>query len=137
MRQQFFAIFLLFLLNVKSQNNLRIYSANGELFKLSINTILINEHEDANVLVQNIIDDTVVIQIEFFNKLKAEKKVFLVEKGKTVINREFNYKVENVKNKLVISFVNLVKENNSLTHNSPFTKSQLNQIQHFLSCFNG
>lgn len=108
MRYLFFILFLLLILNAKCQNNLRIYSANGELFKLSINTILINEHEDAHVLALNIIDDTITIQIEFSNKLKAQKKIYLLEKGKLVTNKEFNYKVESIQNKLIISFVNIL-----------------------------
>ncbi|MDX2172631.1 MAG: DUF4476 domain-containing protein [Bacteroidota bacterium] len=68
---------------------------------------MINEHEAANVLALNIMDDTVTIQIDLSNNSKAQKKIYLLEKGKVTINKEFNYKVENIKNKLVISFVNV------------------------------
>jgi hypothetical protein len=107
-RTIFFYISIFSFLVVKTQNNLRIYSSNGELFKLSINNELLNQHEVANLLALNIIEDTVVIKIEYPNNLKLEKKIFLLEKGKSVTNKEFNYKVENIKNKLEVSFVNVL-----------------------------
>ena len=86
---------------------MRIYSSNGELFKLSVNNKLFNKHEEANVLVLQVMGDTITIKVEFTNNLKTEKKIYLLEKTKPVTLKEFNYKVENIKNKLIISFINI------------------------------
>ena len=115
MRTLFLYIILLVFLTLKSQNSLRVYSANGEVFKISINNTLSNEHEQANVLVTNVLEDTVTLKIEFPNNLIAVKKIFLVEKSKLVTHKEFNYKVENIKNKLLISFVNVMDIQNIIT----------------------
>ena len=90
-----------------AQNNLRVYSANGEVFKLSVNNTQSNAHEQANVIVTGILQDTVLVKIEFPDNLTALKKLFLIEKTKPVFHKEFTYKVENIKNKLQISFVNV------------------------------
>lgn len=92
---------------INAQNNLRVYSAKGSVFKLFINKNLANEHEQANVLVTEILLDTITVKIEFENNLTLTKTIYLLEKTKKTSNKEFVYKVENLQNKLVISFISV------------------------------
>jgi hypothetical protein len=104
--KRFYIFIALFsFLSVKPQNNLRIYSSNGELFNLSLNGILVNQQQEANVLVTKVVEDTVIIKVGFPNNLKIEKKIYLLEQSKPIANKEFSYIVENLNNKLTISFV--------------------------------
>ncbi len=109
MRTILFYHIIFLVLIFKAQNNFRIYSANGELFKLDVNNVLVNNSLQASVLVKNLTVDTLNVNIEFENKVKVESKIYLLEKSKTVTNKEFTYKVENIKNKLEISFVNVLE----------------------------
>ena len=90
---------------INAQNNLRIYSAKGNVFKLYINKNLANKNEQANVLVTQILQDTVTIKVEFENNLTCTKTIYLLEKTKKTSNKEFVYKAENIKNKLTLSFI--------------------------------
>ena len=99
------SFFLLLILTTGySQNNIRIFSAEGELFTLTVFDTIQNKTPQANVLVQSIFEDTLKIKIEFENKSKLETVIFLYEKGKPTKNKEFNYKVSQVQNKLIISY---------------------------------
>lgn len=91
----------------KAQNNLLVYSFNGDLFKLSINKNIINLKEQASVLVTNVEEDTLMIEIQFSDGKTVEARIYLLEKNKQVKGKEFNYKIEKVKNKPVISFAGI------------------------------
>jgi len=87
-----------------SQNNIRVFSAEGELFTLTVFDSIQNKIPQANMLLQSVFEDTVKIKIEFVNKPMTETVLYLYEKGKPTKNKEFNYKVGLEQNKLKISF---------------------------------
>jgi hypothetical protein len=104
MRIVFFVLSFLLLTVINGQNNLRIYSGEGEVFIAYMNGAALNEKPEANLLIANIKQDTVKIKIEFNNGASGEGVLYLLEKGKPVKNREFNYLLVKKDNKIAFSF---------------------------------
>lgn len=99
------SVLFLFTLNfVLAQNNVRIFSGNGELFSVSIFDTLQNKIPQTNVLVQGIYDDTLRLKIAFENKTKFETTLLLFEKGKPTKNKEFNYRITREQDKIKLSY---------------------------------
>ena len=107
MQKSLLYLFIVVCVVTKAQNNVRIYSAQGELFKLFINTKLYNVREQATVLVTDIDDDTLSLKIEFERGLIVNKKIFLLEKSKPTQHKEFTYKVEKQNKKLTLNFISI------------------------------
>lgn len=103
---KYFYLILFFLAynTVFSQNNIRIFSGEGQLFTLYAFDSIQNKIPQANVLIENIYEDTVRIKIELEDKTKFETTVFLLEKGKTTKNKEFNYRINHEKCKIKVSY---------------------------------
>lgn len=89
---------------VFSQNNIRIFSAKGELFTLTAFDSIQNKVPQTNVLIQSIYEDTLHVKFEFDDKTKFETVVYLYEKGKQTKNKEFNYRINQEKGKIKLSY---------------------------------
>ncbi|MDP1801065.1 MAG: DUF4476 domain-containing protein [Bacteroidota bacterium] len=98
------ALFVLTLNFVLGQNNVRVFSGNGELFTVSTFDSIQNRVPQTNVLIQNIYDDTLRLKIEFEDKAKFETTLFLFEKGKTTKNKEFNYRITRDQDKIKLNY---------------------------------
>ena len=90
-----------------SQNNARLYSANGEIFKVLIGNKEVNVIAEANVLVENISSDTLVVKIVFENNKESEAVIYLLDKGKKTKNKEYNYRINPEKGALKITFAGI------------------------------
>ncbi len=104
MRINFIIFFCTLLFSISAQNNLHLYSVNGEKFKLYANGKQVNENVQASVLGSNITEDTLKIKVEFTNRSVGETTIYLMEKGKPIKNTEFNYSVDIKNNKVKFNF---------------------------------
>jgi hypothetical protein len=96
--------FLFLSFGIYSQNNLRLYSANGELFKVYLNDKLFSNHAQASIVLDNIKKDTLYLKVEFDTKEKFGMSVYLLDQGKPTKNKEFNYKIQLSNGKLNVNF---------------------------------
>ena len=98
-------VLFVFILNfAHSQNNVRIFSGNGELFTVNVFDTIQNKIPQTNVLIQNIYDDTLRLKIQFENNSKFETTLFIFEKGKTTKNKEFNYRINSEQDKIKLIY---------------------------------
>ncbi|MBA2613896.1 MAG: DUF4476 domain-containing protein [Bacteroidetes bacterium] len=104
MKKYLSVLFVVLLNFVFSQNNVRVFSGNGELFTVSAFNLVQNKIPQANVLIQTILDDTLKLKIELDNKTKFETTLFLFEKGKPTKNKEFNYRINIEQGKIKFSY---------------------------------
>ena len=97
--------FCVFLQQAQAQNSARIYSAGGEVFHVTVNGKRINKLPEANVLIQNIANDTLLVLIQLENNINFEANIFLLDQGKKTHNQEYNYKFvcEKDNNKLLFA----------------------------------
>lgn len=101
----FITVFFTITLNIVfSQNNLRIFSGQGELFMVTAFDSIQNKVPQTNVLIQSIYEDTLHIKIEFEDKTKFESGVYLFEKGRPTKNKEINYRISRENGKLKLSY---------------------------------
>ncbi len=98
------SLFCILLFSVTSQNNLNLYSINGEIFKVYANGKIINQNAEASVLIEDVAEDTIKIKIEFENKVTGEQTLYLLEKGKEIKNTEFDYSIDAKSNKVKFTF---------------------------------
>ncbi len=105
MRSFFAGIFFLLFYVAAGQNNIRVFSAHGELFTLFAFDTLQNKTPQTDVLLQNVYEDTLRIKLVFENRSATETTLFLFEKGKPSKNKEFNYKVIPEQNKTRLSYM--------------------------------
>ena len=82
-----------------SQNNLVVFSENGEKFHLLINGVKQNTNPESNVKVQNLIHPQYKAKIIFEEKAKGivDWTVYLMDGGEAVNNHEFVYNVKMTK----------------------------------------
>jgi len=92
-------------LSYNSQNQLRLLSANGAVFKVYLNDKPYNKTPQAEVLVESIKKDTIQFKIEFETGNKYAATVFLLNKGQSTFHTEFNYNLDVVNNKLKLRFM--------------------------------
>jgi len=100
-------IYLIFSINATllfSQNSLRFSNVNGIPFSVYLNDSLINSIMQTDILISGIKKDTVLVKLDFENKLSATKKIYLLDKRKKVKNYEFVYLVEIENNKINFNF---------------------------------
>lgn len=101
-------IFLFLLISgLQAQNNLRLISENGRLFKAYANNKVLNEKPEASILVENIKEDTLLIKVEFENKETVEETLYFLEKKNPVTHKEFNYLLDNKNNKVKFVFTGI------------------------------
>jgi regulation of enolase protein 1 (concanavalin A-like superfamily) len=91
----------------QAQNNLRLSSSDGSTFKVKRNNDYLTKSSQANVLIENIQEDTLKITLEFEDNVQNEAIIYLIEKGKKTTGKEFNYKVERVQHKIKIDFMGI------------------------------
>jgi hypothetical protein len=102
---RFGVIFLLFVFGgINAQNSLRIFSANGRFIDIYKDTKKINHLQEASVLLPDIEEDSIMLSIEL-DELRINYLFYLLDKKLRTNKKEFNYKVENNKGQLVISYV--------------------------------
>jgi Domain of unknown function (DUF4476) len=87
-----------------AQNNLRLLSANGEPIKVSINNKVFNQIAQAEILIENILQDTITIKFEFENKQNLSTSIFLLNKGLKDKHKEHYYFVSQKKGELILEF---------------------------------
>jgi hypothetical protein len=102
-----FILLLLSFTICESQNNLRLYSADGRLFSVFILDKKINETPQTDFLIENISDDTVRLKIQFDDQFKYPATFYLLDKGKKTLGKEFDYRVELTKNKIKVDFTGI------------------------------
>lgn len=107
MRIRLLIFLLLVFSGVHAQNNLRLISESGRLFKAYANNKVLNEKFEASILVQNIKEDTLLIKVEFENKETVEETLYFLEKKNPVSNKEFNYLLDNKNNKIKFVFTGI------------------------------
>jgi hypothetical protein len=98
---------LLFVSQVLAQNNLRISSADGSTFKVKRHNEYVTKNLEADLLIDNILEDSLKITLEFADMMQSDATIYLIEKGKKTSGREFDYKVERVQNKIKIYFMGI------------------------------
>jgi hypothetical protein len=115
-----------------AQNNLIVFDENGENFFLFVDNKQINDSAQTEVEVSKIYDDTCRIKAIFHNKTIPEfsGKVFLLENGKNVNNRDFTYSISRQKGKTKLHFVSV---NNSLSDTTVKVQSPETRIKSIFS----
>ena len=102
-----FFIFLLFIFcatSFLSQNNLRLFSSDGSVFKVILKDKFINKTTEADVLIEGILADTLNLKLEFESGQRFGLTIYLLEKGKPTKQKEFDYRIELAKNKIKSEF---------------------------------
>ncbi len=128
MRLLFFVLLFLIAGIFNAQNNVRIFSADGKIFKVFIHDKLYNKTPQASVLLESITKDTLYLKLEFENNQKHGATIYLLEKGKRTKNKEFNYRVELISNKLKVNYTgthNVVALPNPLVPKEPVIDTML------------
>lgn len=74
-----------------SQNALSLTSVDGKAFKVLVKNTVYNATPQAHVTLENILTDTLRIEIELENKKKFPLTIYLLEKGEPVKQKEFSY----------------------------------------------
>lgn len=107
MRIGVFIIFFLIKGLCFTQNNLRIFSSGGEVFRVFYKGAETNKLPEASVLLKNITNDTLQLGIEFDGVKKQDIVVFLLDKGKKTRNREYNYRISPGSDKIKTEFAGI------------------------------
>src|SRR6185436_7348987 len=103
MRSTIVLIFMFVTCCLFCQNNARLVSADGKVFKVIINDKVYNRSLQAEVLIEKVKKDTLQVKVEFENGEKHGATLYLVDKGKPCTNKEFNYRIELNDHKLKVS----------------------------------
>lgn len=127
-------LFVFCLQNGISQNNLRLLSSNGSSIKVFINQQLINPIAQAEVLVENIKQDTLQIKVEFDNKQFLLGNIFLLNQGKHDVNKEYYYFVSKKANQLQLEFkdmTNIIELPKNYVSKNPLADSVFKTLNPF------
>ena len=108
MRNFLILIFSLLIMCTNAQNNARLFSAKGELFSVFINEKAIKPTAEANVLIENISEDTLQLRVAFENQKPFEITIYLLDKGKKTRDREYVYKLSFDGVTIKTTFLNIV-----------------------------
>ncbi len=106
--------FLLAFMGIKAQNNLVVFTENGERFFLVVNGIKQNIEAETNVKVTDLIQPQYKVKVVFADKAKGvvDQNIWLMNGGESVKNHEFVYSVKvNKKAGYKIRFVSSVAIN--------------------------
>ncbi|HOZ86305.1 MAG TPA: DUF4476 domain-containing protein [Bacteroidia bacterium] len=95
MRLPFIFIFSFVTTFCCAQNSARLLSADGTPFKVLQNGIVLNKNAEASLLIENVLNDTLNLMIEFENKHSLPITIYLLDKGKKTNNKEYNYQIVN------------------------------------------
>jgi hypothetical protein len=88
---------------VHCQNNLRLLSTDS-VFRVYQDDKALNAFPQAEVLINNILKDTLYLKIEFEGHTKTGVTFYLLEKGRPVRGKEFDYRISRHNNKLSAAF---------------------------------
>lgn len=90
------SLFVLAFLGIKAQNNLVVFSENGEKFFLIVNGVKQNITAETNVKVTDLIQPTYKAKIVFEDKAKGtvDQTIYFMNGGEPVQNHEFVYSVK-------------------------------------------
>lgn len=91
--------FLSAFLGIKAQNNMVVFSENGEKFFLIVNGVKQNIEAETNVKVTDLIQPQYKVKVVFEDKTKGvvDQNIFLMDGGEQVKNYEFVYSVKMTK----------------------------------------
>lgn len=92
-------VFLSAFLGIKAQNNIVVFSENGEKFFLIVNGVKQNIEAETNVKVTDLIQPQYKVKVVFEDKAKGvvDQNIFLMDGGEPVKNHEFVYGVKMTK----------------------------------------
>jgi hypothetical protein len=83
----------LFVSGVTAQNQAILFSDDG-VFQVYVDELPINASPQAEVVLKNVLKDTVSIKVAFENAKPAPLQLYFLEKGKHTNGKEFNYLLE-------------------------------------------
>lgn len=91
--------FLSAFLGIKAQNNIVVFSENGEKFFLVVNGVKQNIEAETNVKVTDLIQPQYKVKVVFEDKSKGvvDQNIFLMDGGEPVKNHEFVYGIKMTK----------------------------------------
>lgn len=88
------SLFILFFVsNLAAQNNLVIFSSNAQLFKIKCKEVAISDSLVQEIKLEGLKHDTLHISVQSENS-SINSVIYLLEKGKKVVNQEFLYALE-------------------------------------------
>jgi hypothetical protein len=88
------------------QNQARLYSDAG-LFHVFVNDIPVNRAQQAEVVIKNVLKDTLEVKIAFGNGEAGRFSLYLVEKGKHTTGKEFSFLVMHTNGRTGIRFMDM------------------------------
>lgn len=94
---------------IKAQNNLQLTSLQGIPANIYINDSLVNTTAQANLLIEGLKRDTIVLKAILGNKATTTQTVYLLDKGKPVSGMEFSYMLEQKNAGLRFTFAGVSK----------------------------
>lgn len=97
-------LFLFFVLSYKAQNNVRLTAIDGQVFRVKINEVYLNQSPETSVLLENIKTDTLELTIDVPGISTATAIVYLLDKGKPCHGKELNYTVRTTKEKAELRY---------------------------------
>jgi len=90
-----------------SQNNARLFTSEGGLFKIYLNDKTVNNTPQAEVLIEQVKKDTLALTAEFENNRKLEFTIYLLDRGEPTANKEFSYKLNLLGDNLNVEFIGM------------------------------
>lgn len=94
------SVFFLTSVLANAQNRLNLQMEGGEPFKVLIEDREVNATPETNVIVNDVVRDTLLIKVELESGLRYGVTLFLLDKGKRTSRKEFNYLLRKEKNRL-------------------------------------
>jgi hypothetical protein len=104
MRFLYFLFLIFFVTQGFSQNNVVLSSGDGRAFKLILKGKTFNEIPQAGIILEKILKDTLAFEVELENRKKFPVVIYLLEKGISCKNKEFNYRLDFDNNNLKTRF---------------------------------
>src|SRR4051812_19326532 len=87
-----------------AQNNARLFSSTGAVFRVTLNDKVINSSPQTEVLIENLQKDTIYLKITFENGSPHGITIYLLERGKKTNHREFDYEIIPDREKIKVRF---------------------------------
>jgi hypothetical protein len=89
-----------------SQNQARLYSDAG-LFTVLLNDLQVNSAPQAEVLLKNVLKDTLYVKVAFENSSPQGLSLYFMDKGRKTSGKEFSYLLRPEKGKIRITFMGM------------------------------
>lgn len=89
------------------QNNARLYSSNGKVFRVVINEKVYNKSLQAEVLLEGIKKDTLRLKVETEEGQRYGATIYLLNQGKPCAKKEFNYRVDFNNNRVKLTYTGM------------------------------